>query len=130
MVTNMDESQLRTIEQIVQFLAASAEVAFTAHCGDVPRYAHCSQYDRGVLRHYLQHTIGYSRAQVTRLATRWHGNRYRAPAAPFARKYTALDIELLWRWIKPTKMSADRPSFTGGFKLAVQQLVDETVTVS
>ena len=39
MLINMDESQLRTIEQIEQFLAASAEVAFTAHGSDVERYA-------------------------------------------------------------------------------------------
>jgi hypothetical protein len=116
MVINMDESQLRTIEQIEQFLAASAEVAFTAHGDDLERYAHISRvlkrfdyprrskYDRGVLLRYLQHTSGYSRAQLTRLVKQWHGNRlastplikrYRAPAAPFARKYTALDIELL-----------------------------------
>ena len=57
-----------------------------------------------MLLRYLQHTSGYSRAQVTRLVKQWHSNRlaniplikrYRAPAAPFARKYTALDIELL-----------------------------------
>ena len=116
MVINMDESQLRTIEQIEQFLAASAEVAFTAHGGDVERYAHisrvlkrfdyprCSRHGRGVLLRYLQHTSGYSRAQLTRLVTRWHSNRlanvplvkrYRAPAAPFVRKYTPLDIERL-----------------------------------
>ena len=102
MVINMDESPLRTIEQIEQFLAASAEVTFTAHGDDVERYAHisrvlkrfdyprCSKRQRGVLLRYLQHTSDYSRAQVTRLV-----KRYRAPAAPFARKYTALDIELL-----------------------------------
>jgi hypothetical protein len=116
MVINMDESQLRTIEQIEQFLAASAEVAFTAHGDDLERYAHisrvlkrfdyprCNKHDRGVLLRYLQHTSGYSRAQLTRLVKQWHGNRlastplikrYRAPVAPFARKYTALDIELL-----------------------------------
>jgi hypothetical protein len=116
MVINMDESQLRTIEQIEQFLSASAEIAFTAHSGDLERYAHISRvlkrfdyprrskHDRGVLLRYLQHTSGYSRAQLTRLVTRWHSNRlasvplvkrYRAPAAPFARKYTPLDIELL-----------------------------------
>ena len=79
MVINMDESQLRTIEQIEQFLAASAEVAFAAHEGDLERYAHisrvlkrfdyprCNKHDRGVLLRYLQHTSGYSRAQVTRL---------------------------------------------------------------
>ena len=37
MVINMDESQLRTLEQIKQFLAASAEVAFTAHGDDLER---------------------------------------------------------------------------------------------
>ena len=79
MVINMDESQLRTIEQIEQFLAASSEVTFTAHGCDAERYAHisrvlkrfdyprCSKHDRGVLLRYLQHTSGYSRAQVTRL---------------------------------------------------------------
>ena len=116
MVINMDESQLRTIEQIEQFLAACAEVTFTAHGCDVERYAHisrvlkrfdyprCSKHDRGVLLRYLQHTSGYSRAQVTRLVKQWHTNRlasiplikrYKAPAAPFARRYTALDIALL-----------------------------------
>ena len=50
------------------------------------------------------HNTGYSRAQVTRLVTQWHANRfavatlakhYRAPAAPFARKYTACDVVLV-----------------------------------
>jgi hypothetical protein len=116
MVINMDESQLRTIEQIEQFLDGSAEVAFTAHGCDVERYAHisrvlkrfdyprCNKRERGVLLRYLQHTSGYSRAQITRLVNQWHGNRlanaplakrYRAPAAPFARKYTTVDIALL-----------------------------------
>ena len=54
-----------------------------------------------MLLRYLQHTSGYSRAQVTRLVTQWHSNRLarvplvKAPAAPFERKYTAHDIELL-----------------------------------
>jgi hypothetical protein len=116
MVINMDESQLRTIEQIEQFLSASAEVTFTAHGCDLERYAHisrvlkrfdyprCSKHERGVVLRYLQHTSGYSRAQLTRLVKQWHGNRlssiplakrYKAPAAPFARKYTASDIALL-----------------------------------
>lgn len=43
MAINMDESQLRTIEQIEQFLDASAQVAFTAHGDDVERYAHISR---------------------------------------------------------------------------------------
>ena len=64
MVINMDESQLRTIEQIGQFLTASAEVAFTAHGGDVERYAHISRvlkrFDyadqaRKVVRPFISH---------------------------------------------------------------------------
>ena len=116
MVINMNETQLRTIEQIEQFLSASAPIEFSAAGDDSERYAHISRVlsrfdyprrskrERGVLRRYLEHTSGYSRAQVTRLICRWHRNRlaevpltkrYRAPAAPFARKYTAADIALL-----------------------------------
>lgn len=54
--------------------------------------------------HYLRSTSGYSRPQITRLVARWNESRlaavplvkrYHAPAAPFARKYTASDIERL-----------------------------------
>jgi hypothetical protein len=117
MVINMNESKLCTIEKIKQFLIANAEVTFTAQPGgDLERYAHIAgvikrfdyhhrnRSDRGVLLRYLQHTSGYSRAQVTRLVKQWYGNRlatiplikrYRTPAAPFARKYTIDDIKLL-----------------------------------
>ena len=92
MVINMDESQLRTIEQIEQFLAASAEVSFAAYGDDVERYAHISRvikrfdypprsrHERGVVLHYLQHTSGYSRAQVTQDERQGHAlNRLAAP---------------------------------------------------
>jgi len=117
MVINMNESKLCTIEQIEQFLVANADVIFTAQAGcDIERYAHIgrvikrfdyhhrNKYERGVLLRYLQHTSGDSRAQTTRLVKQWHTNRlanvplvkrYQAPAAPCARKYTAVDIELL-----------------------------------
>jgi transposase InsO family protein len=116
MVINMNEAKLCTIEQIEQFLTGSADITFSAHGVDTERYAHisrvlkrfsyhqCSKRDRGVLLRYLQHTSGYSRAQVTRLINQWHANRlaaiplvkaYKAPAAPFRRKYTTSDIALL-----------------------------------
>lgn len=116
MVINMNEAQLRTIEEIEAFLAGSAAVVFTAAGDDSERYGFLSRtlsrfdyprrskQDRGVLRRYLEHVSGYSRAQISRLISRWHANRladtplrkqYQAPAAPFARKYTAADIALL-----------------------------------
>lgn len=116
MVINMDESRLRTIEQIEQFLSASTLVAFSKHAGDSDRYEHITRVlkrfdypqrnkrERGVLLRYLRHTSGYSRPQVTRLVAQWGKNRlatvplakrYCAPSAPFARKYTPADVSLL-----------------------------------
>ena len=119
MVINMNEARLCTIEQIEQFLSASAQIEFSNSGDDNQdnqRYEHISRVlkrfdyprrgkrDRGVLLRYLRHTSGYSRPQINRLVTRWLANplaevplmkRYSAPAAPFARKYTRLDIELL-----------------------------------
>lgn len=112
----MDESRLRTLEQLEDFLSGSGAVAFTPIGDDGERYAHISRvllrFDypglskrgRGIVLRYLQHTSGYSRAQVTRLVARWQRNRlapvplkkrYRPPAQPFARKYTAADVALL-----------------------------------
>ena len=60
--------------------------------------------ERDTLLRYLQHTSGYSRAQITRLIAQWQAirlapvpltRRYRSPAAPFSRKCTSSDIEQL-----------------------------------
>lgn len=116
----MDETRLRTIEQLQAFLVATPQVAFTAHVAgagdDNQRYEHISRVlarfdyahrkkgERGVVLAYLRHTSGYGRAQMTRLVARWRANRaaqrplvklYRPPVAPFARKYSALDVALL-----------------------------------
>ena len=112
----MDESRLSTIPQIEEFLSASASIEFKPGAGDGDRYAHISavlrrfdyprrnKRERGVLLAYLRRTSGYSRPQLTRLVTRWQVNRlaqtplakrFRAPAAPFARKYTPVDVALL-----------------------------------
>ena len=83
----MDETRLDTIEQIEQFLSASAPIEFSTIGDDSERYAHISRVlkrfdypqrakrERGVLHRYLQHTSGYSRAQITRLVARWQRNR-------------------------------------------------------
>jgi transposase InsO family protein len=116
MVINMNEERICTIEQVEQFLSASAPIEFSATGDDSERYGHISRVlnrfdyprrskrERGVLLGYLGRTSGYSRAQVTRLVTRWQRNRlaevplakrYGRPAVPFARKYTQADITLL-----------------------------------
>lgn len=120
MVINMDESRLRTIAQLQEFLSATAQVAFsaqgTADPNDAQRYAHISRVlsrfdyahlkkpERGVVLAYLRRTSGYSRAQITRLVAQWSANRAAAspltkrrsvPGVPFARKYTAVDVALL-----------------------------------
>ena len=112
----MNEERLKTIEQIEAFLGGSAAVEFSVAGADSERYGHISRVlkrfdypqrnkrERGILHRYLQHTSGFSRAQVTRLITRWQGNRlaevplakrYSRPVAPFARTYTPADILLL-----------------------------------
>lgn len=50
--------------------------------------------------HYIEHTTGYSRRQLTRLVGRAaHGqvlsNRYAAPKEGFPRKFSAQDVALL-----------------------------------
>ena len=112
----MDESRLSTIGQVEEFLSASTQVQYSAHGGDIERYADISRVlsrfdyprrnkrERGVLLAYLRHISGYSRPQLTRLVTRWHANRlaavplakrYGASGAPFARRYTPSDVALL-----------------------------------
>ena len=87
MVIDMNEERLCTIEQVERFLSASAPIEFSASGDDTERYGHISRVpnrfdyprrskrERGVLRRYLERTSGYSRAQVTRLETRWQRDR-------------------------------------------------------
>ncbi len=63
-------------------------------------YRQLKRCDRGVVLSYLQRLSGYSRAQITRLVSRWVGGKrlvkqYRAPEHAFARRYTAADVALL-----------------------------------
>ena len=101
-----DETRLRTIEQLEEFLSACGPVAFTAAADDGDRHAHISRVllrfdhpgrnkrERGVVLRYLQHTSGYGRAQGNRLALVPLAKRYGAPSLPFARKYTPADVAL------------------------------------
>ena len=91
MVIDMDETRLRTIEQLQEFLRATPEVAFTAppagSAADNQRYEHISRvlarfdyprrskHERGVVRAYLRRTSGNFPAQRTRLVARWEVDR-------------------------------------------------------
>src|SRR5262245_49888245 len=119
MVIDMDEAQVRTVEQVRQVLAGTQELRFRAAQDDEGRYGwieavlrrlgwrqlrlgwrQLGRADKGAVLAYLQRFSGYSRAQVTRLVSRWTAGRplaknYRAPEHAFARRSTAADVALL-----------------------------------
>ena len=78
----MNESRIRTLEQVRQFLAGAPQVSFLPRADDTQRYEHINEVvrrfsyaalgkaDRGVLWHYLWVTSGYQRAQLQRLVAR------------------------------------------------------------
>ncbi len=63
-------------------------------------YRQLGRAERGVVLVYLQRLSGYSRAQMTRLVSRWMSRKalvknYRRPEHAFARRYNAADVALL-----------------------------------
>ena len=115
MVIDMNEAQVRSVEQMLQVLAGTQALEFRQAGGDQERYAWIGAVlgrvdynrlkkrpDRGVVLRYLQRLSGYSRAQVKRLVATWLTGkgkslvkRYRAPAHAYARRYTDADVALL-----------------------------------
>ena len=112
MVIDMNEAQVRTLEQVRQVMAGTQALEFRRAEDDEGRYGWIEQVlrrfgyrqlrrtDKGVVLAYLQHLSGYSRAQVTRLVSRWAAGQplvknYRRPQHAFARHYTAADVALL-----------------------------------
>ena len=112
MVIDMNEAQIRTVEQVRQVLAGTQELQFRATQDDAERYGWIEavlrrlgyrqlvRADKGVVLVYLQRLSGYSRAQVTRLVSRAMAGKplvknYRAPEHAFARRYTGADVALL-----------------------------------
>ena len=112
MVIDMNEAQVRTLEQVRQVLAGTQALEFGGAEDDQGRYAwiesvlrrfdyrHLARGQRGPVLAYLQRLSGYSRAQVTRLVSRWAAGKrlakqYRAPEHAFARRYTGADVALL-----------------------------------
>jgi hypothetical protein len=112
MVIDMNEAQVRTVEQVRQVLEGTQALQFRAAQDDEGRYGwvdavlrrldyrQLRRADRGPVLAYLQRLSGYSRAQVTRLVARWTSGKplvknYRAPEHAFARRYTGADVALL-----------------------------------
>lgn len=112
MVIDMNEAQVRTVEQVRQVLEGTQALQFRAAEDDEGRYRwidtvlrrlgyrQLGRSERGAVLAYLQRLSGYSRAQVTRLVSRWMAGQplvknYRAPEHAFARRYTAADVALL-----------------------------------
>ena len=108
----MNEAQVRTLEQVRQVVAGTQALQFKAAQDESGRYAwidavlrrfdyrQLKRAERGVVLVYLQRLSGYSRAQVTRLVSRWMKRKalvknYRKPEHAFARRYTAIDVALL-----------------------------------
>ena len=112
MVIDMNEAQVRTLEQVRQVVEGTQTLEFKSSRDGAGRYEWISEVlrrfeyrrlkraERGVLRVYLQKFSGYSRAQITRLVGQWvAGNalvkHYRTPEHAFARRYTRADTVLL-----------------------------------
>jgi hypothetical protein len=112
MVIDMNEAQVRTLEQVRQVLDGTQALEFRAAEEDEQRYAWIEQVlrrlgyrqlgrsDRGAVLAYLQRLSGYSRAQVRRLVSKWMAGKrlvksYQVPEHAFARRYTAVDVALL-----------------------------------
>lgn len=112
MVIDMNEAQVRTVEQVRQVLAGTQALVFSAAEDDEGRYRWIDavlwrldyrvlrRADRGAVLEYVQRLSDTSRAQATRLVSRWVAGQpltknYRAPEHAFARRYTAADVALL-----------------------------------
>ncbi len=114
MVIDMNESKLKTLEQLRAFLEGTLEVEFSPTAGQdrAQRYAHVQavvrrfgyaglpRLDKAVVLRYLERTTGYSRQQLTRLvgqalAGKELVTRYKAPRKGFTRLYTAGDVQAL-----------------------------------
>jgi transposase InsO family protein len=112
MVIDMNEAQVRTLEHVRQMLQGTQSLQLRRAENDESRYAwiesvlrrfdyrRLKRCDRGCVLAYVQRLSGYSRAQITRLVSRWVGGKrlvkdYRAPEHAFARRYTPADVALL-----------------------------------
>jgi len=112
MVINLNESQIRTIDQVRAVLDGTQCFEFAAADDVVSRYAWIStvlkrlrygqlkRNERGLVLQYLRRFGGFSRAQITRLVRRWIDGkelvlRRSTPPNAYARRYTDADLDAL-----------------------------------
>ena len=107
----MKLEDLKTIEQLVDFLSGTHAVAFSviSNKDDCYRwiqkelvrfhYLSCTRFAKGVIIRYLMKISGYSRQQLTRLISQYRETgrlrRRQRTVAGFQKRYTEKDIRLL-----------------------------------
>jgi hypothetical protein len=112
MKTIMNDSHIKTLEQVHQFLEGTAAMEL---CIDAKEdrytwmqttlvrfhYLQLSKADKGLILSFLQKVSGYSRIQIKRLVRQYcktgHIRRCQCTRKGFSRKYTDEDIRLLAR---------------------------------
>jgi len=111
MKTIMNINQLKTIQELEQFLLGTQPVAFCLdeHVSAIYRwlqktlvsfeYLKQNKYAKGIITQYLMKITGYSRQQIVRLIQQYRETgmillHYKAEHQ-FNKKYTAKDIQLL-----------------------------------
>jgi hypothetical protein len=112
MMIDTEDTQACTVEQVRRILQRPHALDLGLPPDDSDRYARIGaallrlnylelkRPDRGLVLAYLQRLSGYSRAQVTRIVSRWMAGKplaknYRPPAHAFEPRYTPSDVELL-----------------------------------
>lgn len=112
MVIDMNEAQVKTLQQVRAVLEGTAAMEMRAvrdpsdSYGWVAavlkrfNYRQLGRPERGLVLRYLARFSGYSRAQITRLVKRWCARsplikRYSAPKNAFAKRFGASDVALL-----------------------------------
>jgi len=111
MKTLMKLQDLKTVDQLREFLSGTRAVAFSVISDRDDcyrwlqaelvrfRYLKCSREDKGVIMRYLIKVSGYSRQQLTRLVAQFRQSgrlrRRQRTVAGFKTRYTAEDVRLL-----------------------------------
>lgn len=107
---NMDDKQLRTLEQVKQFVDSSQGIEFNGinlkekyHWIEEAlrkfKYQRLKKAGKGVIRQYIEKVTGYSRSQVAKLVSRYRQSGKIKPTEyhrhRFPQKYNAVEVALL-----------------------------------